>query len=185
VQARAAASIPSDPGVSDQTVLIVNTPTYFLSSFSFLIHALNNKPCPARTFVLGSGVHPVQIDRPDERTLIVSPAAGYLAAPGSPEPGREADQPLFDPRHAMPLLDRLYRDSRPMKIGQRIELADLDIEIISVTEDGRPAAAAFHFLKALKDPSLRWLQWEDGEYKPFVPPAVGDTITRPAVTIPY
>lgn len=57
-------------------------------------------------------------------------------------------------------------------------------EVTAITDDGRPAEAVFHFAAALEDPSLRWLQWENGVYVPFVLPAVGETLTLPAVTVP-
>ncbi|MHC4608907.1 MAG: hypothetical protein ACYS7M_00990 [Planctomycetota bacterium] len=185
VCARAAASLPSDSAVRRQTVLIVNTPTYYVCAISALIRTLDSAALPLRTFVLGSGIHPMEIRRPDQRTLTIRPAAGFLAPPGSPQPGHEATQPLFDMRYGFPLLDLLYRDQSPMRVGQRIELADLRIEITSVTKDGRPAEATFRFAKALEDPFLRWLRWEDGAYVPFALPAVGETVRLPAVTVPF
>ena len=61
----------------------------------------------------------------------------------------------------------------------------MTIEITAVTDDGRPAEAAFHFTPKLKSPFLRWLRWEDGVYVPFVLPAEGETVTLPAATIPF
>jgi hypothetical protein len=49
-----------------------------------------------------------------------------------------------------------------------------------LTSDGRPAVVEAQFDVALEDASLRWLVWLDGEYRPFVPPAVGQSVTIPA-----
>jgi len=184
VLARAAGSLPSDPAVRSQTVVIVNTPTYFVSLFGPLIQALNGKPFPAHTLVLGSGVTPIEVRRIDEHTLVVRPEGCFLAAPGSLRPGDGSDPPAFDVRYMLPLFDRLFRGDRPMKVGQRIELMGAIVEITAITEDGRPAEAAFRFATALEDPSLRWLQWENGVYAPFVLPAVGEGLRLPAVTVP-
>ncbi len=185
VAARVGASLPSDPAVRTQTVLIVSTPTYYVSAFAPLMQALEGKAVPAHLFVLGSGIYPTEIRRVSERSLLIRPEGGFLAPPGSPQPGHEADQPLFDMRYGFPWFDRLFRGNCPMTIGQRIELTDISIEITAITEDGRPAEAAFHFLAELEDPSLRWLRWDDGVYAPFTVPAVGQTVTLPAVTVPF
>ena len=185
VLARAAASLPSDIAVHSQTVLIVNTPAYFVSAYSPLIQALHGKSFPARMFVLGSSIHTIEIHRQDRRTLLIRPAGGFLASPGNPHPGSEGDLPLFDMRYGLALLDHLFRDNRPMMVGQQIELMGLSAEITAVTKDGRPAEAAFRFATALEDPSLRWMRYEDGTYVPFLLPAVGETMTLPAVTVPF
>ena len=55
----------------------------------------------------------------------------------------------------------------------------------ALTDDGRPAEAAFHFAMNLEAPLFRWLSWKDGAYAPFVLPAVGETVTLPAATVSY
>ena len=91
---------------------------------------------------------------------------------------------MFDVRNVFSSLDRLYRDRTPMKVGQQIKLAGVTVEITAVTDDGRPAEATFHFLTSLESRMLRWLGWRDGVYVPFEPPAVGETVTLPAETVP-
>ena len=59
------------------------------------------------------------------------------------------------------------------------------VEVIDVTEDGRPAEVSFQFNVDLEDPSLMWLQWNDGVYVPFELPEVGETVILPSVTIPW
>ena len=186
VAARAGASLPWDESVRDQTVLIVNTPTFYVSVIAFLIRALDSDAIlPKDAYVLGSGLNTIEVRRPDADTLIVSHAGGFLAAPGSPEPGREHDQPLFDQRYGFAMLDQLYRGHRPMRVGEQIELHGITVEITAITADVRPAEAAFHFAKPLDDPSYRWLRWEDGVYVPFTPPRTGESVTLPRVSIGF
>ncbi len=86
----------------------------------------------------------------------------------------------------MPGFDRTFRDDdHPLKLGERIELTGLTIEITALTEDGRPAEAAFRFATTLEDPSFRWVQWKDGVYVPFAVPAVAQTIALPPAAIPF
>jgi hypothetical protein len=101
---------------------------------------------------------PVRVHRPDERTLAVRPAYGYYAW----------------------VLDKLFRtEKHPFCVGDRVELTGMTAEITELTGDGRPAEAAFTFAVPLEDASLQWLQYEDGRFVPFSPPAVGETAVLP------
>jgi hypothetical protein len=182
---RAASSLPSDPAVTDQLALIVNTPTAFISFYGPLVQALQGRPVPNRTLILGSGIYPTTISRPARTVIAIRPDGGYLPSRGSPRPGREASQPIFHPSYFFPILDRLYRDATPMRIGDRIAYGGATIEIAEVSEDGRPKEVMAHFDVDLEDPSLLWLQWRNGVYEPFEPPTVGETVTLPSVIVPW
>lgn len=181
---RAAASLPVGPVVAGQQVLIVNTPSAFVSLQILLMERASGRQVPPRTLILGSGIGPVEVERRGETVLAVRPAGGYLPPPGSPIPGRGAEQPAFDRHYAFPLLDRLFRDSDPLRLGQRIDLTGVTVEITALTPDGRPAEATFRFAKLLDDPELRWLAWRGGVYAPFALPAVGETVTLPPARVP-
>jgi hypothetical protein len=101
----------------------------------------------------------VKIYRPDARTLVVQPEYGYYAW----------------------ILDALFRNSQhPFSVGDRVELTGMTVEIKELTGDGRPAKAAFTFAVPLEDPSLRWLQYKDGDFIPFTPPAIGQSVVLQA-----
>jgi hypothetical protein len=59
------------------------------------------------------------------------------------------------------------------------------VEIRAITEDARPAEAAFCFAVELENPSFRWSQWEDGVYVAFTLPAVDETVTLAAATVSF
>ena len=108
-----------------------------------------------------------------------------MAPPGSPRPGSEATQPVFHPSYIFQMLDTLYRDNTSLRVGDRVAYGDATIEVTEVTGDGRPAEVAFRFEVDLEDPTLRWLQWHEGVYVPYVPPAVGETEILPSVVLPW
>ena len=83
------------------------------------------------------------------------------------------------------MLDHLYRDTTPMRVGDRIAYGGVSVEIADASEDGRPIEVWVYFNVDLEDSSLRWLQWKNGVYVPFEPPAVGETITLPSVVVPW
>ena len=147
---------PLDRSIENQDLVIVNPPTAFLTLSSLLIWEANGEPIPRHTRILTSSLlRPVKVYRPDERTLVVRPEYGYYAW----------------------VLDKLFRNEQhPFCVGDKVELTGMTVEITELTGDGRPAEASFTFAVGLEDASLRWLKYENGEYVPFQPPAVGERV---------
>jgi hypothetical protein len=82
-------------------------------------------------------------------------------------------------------LDRLYRgSSHPMRVGQRIQLSDMTVEVLSLTEDQRPWRVRFTFVLPLKDPSMCFYRWEDDRFTPFKLPDAGHTVRLSRVKMP-
>jgi hypothetical protein len=125
------------------------------------------------------------VGRPGPNVLTIRPDGGFLAPPGSPQPGHEATQPAFHPSYLFQMLDTLYRDDTPMEIGDLVAYGSARVEVTEVTMGGRPSEVSFHFEVDLEDPVLRWLQWNEGVYLPFEPPAIGETVILPSVVIPW
>jgi len=182
---RAAESLPSDPGIRERTALIVNTPSVFFSIYGPLMQGLEGHAIPGRTLTLSSGIYPTTISRPEPNVLTIRPAGGYLLPAGSPQPGHEGTQTAFHPAYFHQMLDHLYRDATPLEVGDLIAYGGASVEIADATEDGRPIEVRFRFEVDLEDTSLCWLQWKNGAYAPFEPPAVGDTVTLPSVIVPW
>jgi hypothetical protein len=147
---------PLDSSVKNQDLVIVNPPVAFFFLVNTLVWESNNQPMPRHLRILTSSLfRPVKIYRPDAKTLVVQPEYGYYAW----------------------ALDALFRDRKhPFSVGDRVELTGMTVEIIELTGDGRPAKAAFTFAVSLEDPSLRWLQYKDGSFVPFTPPAIGENV---------
>lgn len=183
VGTRLASSLPRDGAVAGQHVLIVNTPSAFISAQGWLVAGLEGRPFPERAHVLGSGLGPIDLQRPDATTLVVRPRGGYLAAAGSVSRTGSGPPAVFDQHYLLGMFDRLYRGADPFRPGDRIPLAGLAVEVRSVTADGRPDAVAFRFERPLDDAGYRWLQWRDGEYAPFEPPSIGAARELPAVVV--
>jgi hypothetical protein len=150
---------PFDTDVEDQDVVFVNPPVSFFIHASALTWAGENWPVPRRLRVLTSSLfQPVSVHRPDTNTLVVRPSVGYYAW----------------------VLDGLWRTKRhPLRVGDKVELTGMTVEVTELTADGRPAEAAFRFSLPTEDESLRWLQYKDGKYVPFDLPAVGQSTTLP------
>ena len=147
-----------DPALKGQSVLLVNGPLAIVSSHFQVMQAAQGLPIPKHVRILAPSFAPMELKRPDEKTLILRPAGGYIAQP----------------------FDRLYCSrERILPVGHVVELSDVSIEILSQTADGRPASIACHFEVPLEDPSLRWLTWQTGGYQSWTPLEVGSSEALP------
>ncbi len=146
---------PMDDSVGRQDVIVVNPPSPLHAGYLPVVREVQGQTPPRSTLVLAPGMPAVTLTAVDEHTVRVRPEAGYFSS----------------------TFDHLFRsEDHPMGLGWHIDLTGVRIEVTELTEDGRPAEATFRFDEPLRDPSLRWLQWKDGEYVPFTPPAVGETV---------
>ena len=146
---------PLDERVEQQTVILVNPPSLLHVVYAMSEREARSLPVPHGMRFLASGWQPVELRRPDAQTLLVRPARGFITEP----------------------FERLFRDERnPMKIGERVALSDVTVEVTQIADGWQPAEALFRFAVPLEDDSLRWLAWRDGEFQPFTPPAVDQTV---------
>jgi hypothetical protein len=59
--------------------------------------------------------------------------------------------------------------------GERVRLGGLDVEVCDVTPDGLPRRVRFRFDRPLEDAGLRFIAWEEGTWRPFRLPPIGET----------
>ncbi len=171
-------TLPNDDGIEDQTFVFVNSFACVADSAWVQRRIYLKEPRPARSLNLSPSCSGAAITRIDDRTLVVRPAGGYLQSDGS---SGSIGEPALSVRYLVRHLDRLVRSpQRPLKLGERVELTVVTIEITAMTEDNRPAEATFRFNAPLEDSSFRWLSvsWEG--YAPFALPAVGETYNIPS-----
>ena len=152
VEDRLYVGVPPGPHDEARTVVVVNAPSLLHAGYLPLRRELSGEPIPRHVRVLAPGIPEVSIRRPDERTIVIRPARGYLDW----------------------IPDRLFRsERRPLRLGDRVGLTGMTAEVIAVTDGGRPAEVAFRFDVPLEDHSLEWLCYRGGRFRPFTPPDVG------------
>lgn len=153
-------TVPDDPEIADQDLVIVNAPDYLI--YVAHIPALKyfaGKPYAPRMRALAPTPMPLSVARVDDRTLDIRMDGGLFAGP----------------------LSWLFRDSEHrLRTGDRIELTDMTVTVLDASPKGDVLAARFEFGVPLEDDSLRWVRWDDGGYIPFTPPPVGRTLELPA-----
>ncbi len=147
--------LPFDAALEHQDLVVVNAPSAMHANYCLLLRDFEGKPGPRSMRVLGPGFQSTMVRRTDENTLEIEPGGGYFG--------------LF--------LDRLFRsDEHPFHAGQEVVLPRMTARVMSLNQDGRPAAVAFRFDTPLEDPALRWIQWTGDSFVPFEPPAIGERI---------
>lgn len=149
-------SVPHDPQIAHQDLVLVNPPDYIFSvNLLRIIKLLEGKPYPKRIRALSAGPVPIEIRRLDERSLQVSIRGG-----------------LFKGQFGL-----LYRSpEEPLTIDQEIQMVGLSARVTHLDKKYGPDEIVYRFSVPLEDPSLRWLQWEKGSYVPFILPSIGRSI---------
>jgi len=148
-----------DRSIEKQDLVVVNPPSAFVAFTCLPARAANGQPLPRHLRILSSGLfQPVKMQRIDDKTIKLRPRVGYLGF----------------------VFDKLFRNEQhALSVGDRIELTGMTVEVTELRSDGRPAEAAFTFSVSLEDPSLHWLQYKNGRYVSFSPPAVGQSVELP------
>jgi hypothetical protein len=152
--------VPDDPRIAGQDLILANPPDYIFSVN--LIKAWKfkeGKPSPRRIRALAVGPTAVIIHRLDRYSLLVK-------IPGGLFKGFEGHL--------------LRSPDNPLPAGQEVRIADLSVKVVRVDKNNGPEEIIYRFSLPLEDASLRWLQWKEETYIPFVPPSPGQTVTLAA-----
>ena len=158
----AAKESPTGPEITQQTFIYVNG-NDFPVFYGRVVRVVNRAQAPRRIAQLASMLDGNRVYRQDLSTLVVTPDNGFFAAP----------------------LDRLLVSDNRFRQGIRIDRPDYQAEILSITQDGRPAVVSFRFHRPLEQTSLRWLCWKDGRLQEFPLPNVGDSILLPRIKLEF
>lgn len=159
---RADDSLPTDAALAGQTLVVVNTPHSFMTSFPTIIRNIQRRAAPHAVRTLGATLAPVEVTRIDEHTIEISTERGYGGAR---------------------LYEIFWERGAQRPIGHRVDLGDVQVEVVDATPDGRHRAVRFRFVEPLDSPRWRWVAWVGDGYVAFEPPAVGASTTLPAIDL--
>jgi len=156
----AVASVPADPALAEQDLILVNPPDYvYVVTAIAPMKRVAGLPSPRRIRALAAVPSALEVTRVDARTLHVRLEPGLFRGP----------------------FTRYHRaEELRFTVGDRIELTGFAVEILGLNDAGDPNELSYRFAVPLEDPTLRWLAWQDGLYVPWTPPAPGATVRLPA-----
>jgi len=158
-----AASLPMDPAIRDKTVIVLSAPSDLVSMFLPAMRSSLGEPVPGRLFLLSAGLDPVTVERRDDRTLVLTPARGFLTKPWA--------QICHDPRQF------------PMEQGDQVTLKGMQVEVLEVNNEGRPTRVAFRFDQSLGSARYLCYTWRDGHYVAVSLPEPGQQVALPGLSL--
>ena len=155
-----ASAFPGGPAPQEKYI-VINTPLDMLGASLPIGQSGRGLAVPKNWWWLSATNRPVEVERIDERTIVLRPDGGFLRRPWA----------------------QIFRrpETHPMRAGHRVQLDGMQATVISATEVGRPLEVEFRFDEVLEDPSLNWLTWAHGRYVPFVLPQPGATVRTTAL----
>jgi hypothetical protein len=153
---RAMASVPSDPQIASQDLVLINPPDHiYLVTAILSVKQLENLPTPRHVRALSNG-GTLEVTRVGPRSLRVRFPDGFF--------------PTAFSRY-------LRSPSELFSVGQHFELPILSVVVEALDAQGDPAQVLYEFPVPLENPSLRWMSWQDGVYVPWTPPAISHAQT--------
>jgi hypothetical protein len=162
---RAFADVGPDAAGSD--AVFVTSPDYFAVRLMKMTKAVEHAPAPKRWRALAYGPEQVTVTRTGLRTLVLAYEGGAMREPAVTKQALD-----------------LYRSKdAPLVKGQTVSLEGLAIDVLEVTEDGRPLRVRFDFAEPLDSPRYRFYHWVDNHFREMAPPAVGDAHVLPKAII--
>ena len=154
-----ALTIPWVPRMPERTYVLINPPVAALSEDYTPVRDAYGKDLPGRLYALASGTLPLTITRVDARSIDVSCEEGLIET----------------------TFDRIFRgSSRPMRVGDRVCLTGMTVEVMALAGGWQPSRARFTFPVPLEDPSLLILYWKHGAFRLYPLPATGQSASIPA-----
>ena len=158
---RAIASVPADPAIADQDLVVVNSPDFpWMVAAIPAVRRVEGRPAPRTLRALFTGVTRSRLERTDASTLVVTLEAGLFPT----------------------LMSRYHRSrDHALRPGDQVEIDGLTVEVMGLGADGAPDRLRFRFARSLDDPSLRWVRFADGAYEEWSVPAVGSQVVLEAV----
>jgi hypothetical protein len=158
------------PDAENKNVIIVNEPGPFALIHVPSYKAYYHQPLPKTMRALVPGCTGFDVQRTDDKTLVVQSKGLDIFSCED-----------VGPKHVAYLFRTFDMSLGGPKFGkgERRVLRGLTVEVQEVSEDGLPARVAFRFDSSLDSPDFQWLRfdWRTFSYQPFKIPAIGQSVT--------
>lgn len=142
-------------GHPDAALVIVNAEDFYFAGMIAMTRFSRKESTVERALTLAGTLDTLELTRVGPRTIRVHPKDGFMTR----------------------VFNLIYRGpTHPMRRGLKIPLSGIDIEVEEVNQSGEPLVASFEFAIPLDDPHLVWLVWQNGDYRAFKLPKVGETV---------
>jgi len=165
-----ALDIGNPPGLENKDVIVINSPIMLALAYVPFAKAYSHQPLPRTLRTLVPGCTSFDVERSDEKTLVIQSKAPNIFA---------CDD--FGPVHGLYAVrfSNVFLGELQFKQGERLERGGLVVEILELDAAELPCRVAFRFNASLDSPTFHWLQFnfQTRSCQPFLVPAVGQRVT--------
>ena len=166
------------PNIENENVIVVNPPCVLALAYAPFYKAYHHQPLPRSMRTLVPGLTSFDVQRTDDKTLVIQSKTPNIFFCDDVGPIRGA--------YACRAFNLLVGKPRCKK-GDRYDLGGLTVEVLESDASGLPSRVAFRFNTSLDSPDFHWLRFDlqmalasSQPYQPFKIPAIGLSVTLSA-----
>jgi hypothetical protein len=165
---KGAINLGDSPDVENKNVIVVNAPCPLAAVCVPSYKAYYHRPLPKTLRALVPGCTSLDVQRTDDKTLVIQSKAPNIFSCDDVGPIHLAYLCRFG---------NFIGDPRCKK-GDRYDLGSLTVEVLESDASDLPSRVAFRFDTSLDSPDFNWIQfdWQTGR-QPFKIPAIGQSVT--------
>jgi hypothetical protein len=162
--------IDNPPGVENKDVIVINSPSVLALAYVPFNKAYSQQPLPRTLRTLVPGCTSFDVERLDEKTLVIQSKAPNIFSCDDVGP--------FNPLYAVRFSNAFLGELEFQK-SERFERGNMVVEILEVDAARLPSRVAFRFNASLDSPRYHWLQFDckTRSHAPFTVPAIGQRVT--------
>ena len=163
-------NVDQSPDVENRNVIVINAPCSFTLAYAPFYKAYYHKPLPRTIRTLVPGCTSFNVQRTDDRTLVIQSGASGIFSCDDVGPIHFAY--VFSACNVAIGVPK-------SKKGDRHDLDGLTVEVLESNAADVATRVAFRFDTSLDSPDFHWLwwDWQTFAYEPFKMPAVGQSMT--------
>jgi len=164
------------PNIENENVIVVNPPCVLALAYAPFYKAYHHQPLPKTLRALVPGLTSFDVQRTDDKTLVIQSQAPNIFFCD--------DVGMIRGAYACRAFNLLVSGPRCKK-GDRYDLDGLTVEVLEVDASDLPSRVAFRFNTSLDSPDFHWLRFDlqaatsqpSQPYQPFKIPAIGQSVT--------
>jgi hypothetical protein len=155
---------------ADSDVIIVNAPCVYSTCILPFNAAYYNRPIPESLRALAYAYTGLEIQRTEERTLVIKSNEADLFT-------SDQQSPLHF-SHFFMAFDRLFLNPHLFEKQRKFDAKGMTVDILELDKNNLPKTIACTFDVSLDDTEFCWLQfnWRTFSYEPFKLPEVGKSV---------
>ena len=163
------------PNIENENVIVVNPPCVLALAYAPSYKAYHHQPLPKTMRTLVPGLTSFDVERTDDKTLVIQSRAPDIFFCDNVGPIRGA--------YACRAFNLLVGKPKCKK-SERYDLDGLTVVVLELDVSGLPSRVAFQFNTSLDSPDFHWLRFDlrmalvsSQPYQPFKIPAIGQSVT--------